>query len=61
MTGTDIVLDIMRIILAMFWIGVFIQSKKNNRVNLVHIMLLIFALILLLVSFYELFAHWNKG
>ncbi|WHY03194.1 hypothetical protein [Neobacillus sp. DY30] len=51
MAGDEQVLDIIHIVLAILWIWLFLQNKRQRRLNYIHIMLLLFAVGILVHSF----------
>ncbi len=50
MAGDEHVLDFIHIVLAILWIWMFLQNKRKNSLNYIHIMLMLFAVGLLLNS-----------
>ncbi|WP_180960370.1 hypothetical protein [Neobacillus cucumis] len=53
MAGNEHILSIIHFILAILWIWIFIQSKRKNTVNYMHIVLLLFAVGILINSLYN--------
>lgn len=57
MAVNGFVSGVVHIALAILWIGLFLQNKRKQTINIIHIMLLVFALAILLKSLHE----WVKS
>jgi hypothetical protein len=55
MNGSNLVSHINNNVLAILWIWLFLKSKGENSLRIGHIMLLIFAFIILANSMYKVF------
>ena len=49
----ELVLDFLYIVLAILWVGLFLQNKRKGTIILTHIILLVFSFGILLNSLYE--------
>jgi hypothetical protein len=54
----ELVLDFLYIVLAILWVGLFLQNKRKGTINLSHIILFVFASGILLNSLYEVINSW---
>ncbi|QGQ44872.1 hypothetical protein [Metabacillus sediminilitoris] len=58
MAGTELLSDVINMSLAILWILLFLQNKRKRTVNFVHIILLVFALVILPISLYQVINSW---
>jgi hypothetical protein len=58
LAGTELLSDVINMSLAILWILLFLQKKRKRTVNFVHIILLVFALVILPISLYQVINSW---